>query len=279
MQLNSTYSNPNNYNHANTSLPVPFGLSIGTTSNLTSISSGWSYVNNGVIATNFGTPGEDYTLPSTWAVQLSAQNAVANLVNAQIANNSSNFGNSGESASTFLSKLISEWMAGFKLNVNSNDFNNWYVSWEEVNGYNVLVLSAYSTISIEVDYYDTKVSGGSLMSYEIPEGSYFSWTLPYNFKNLTFTDSNVTLGQISYDDYFDSSTGKANASWTTPLGLSIGSSKQNPTSISNNKNFTTSYSGDSSSNGVIGIGYGGNNTSPSLSFSTILDWETNNKSS
>ena len=176
MQLNSTYSNPYANNRANLSLPVPFGLSIGTTSNPTSISSGWTNEYNGVIATNFGTPGEEYILSSTWAVQLSAQNAVANLINAQIANNSSNFGNSGESASTFLSKLISEWMAGFKLNVNSSDLNNWYVSWQEVNGYNVLVLSAYSTINIEVDIMMFQNSG-SLISYEIPAGSYFSWIL------------------------------------------------------------------------------------------------------
>ncbi|MBO6041967.1 hypothetical protein J6P52_02160 [bacterium] len=45
---------------------------------------------------------------------------------------------------------------------------------------------------------------------------------------------------------------------------------QESTSISNNSYFTTVYSGDSSSNGVIGIGYGGNNTSPSLSFNTLL---------
>ncbi|MBQ5492756.1 MAG: hypothetical protein IIT78_02630, partial [Mycoplasmataceae bacterium] len=74
------------------------GLSIGTTSNSASISSDWVNEYNSVIATNFKTLGEEYTLPSTWAVQLSEQ----------IANNSSNFGNSGESVSTFLSNWISE---------------------------------------------------------------------------------------------------------------------------------------------------------------------------
>ncbi|MBQ5492685.1 MAG: hypothetical protein IIT78_02260, partial [Mycoplasmataceae bacterium] len=67
LSLNNTYSNAVN----NESLYDPFGLSIGKTSNLTSISSKWTYNYHGVIATNFGTNGEDYVLPSKWTVAYS----------------------------------------------------------------------------------------------------------------------------------------------------------------------------------------------------------------
>ncbi|MBO6094541.1 hypothetical protein J6P11_00665 [bacterium] len=44
---------------------------------------------------------------------------------------------------------------------------------------------------------------------------------------------------------------------------------QESTSISSNSDFTTLYSGDSSSNGVIGIGY--NQNASNLSINTIFN--------
>ena len=77
LTLNTTYSNWTN----NESLYVPFGLSIGTSSDLTSISQNWQYEYHGVIATNFGTNGEDYILPSTWNMSFNENAAVANALN------------------------------------------------------------------------------------------------------------------------------------------------------------------------------------------------------
>lgn len=273
LTLNSTYSNaPSNEN-----LPVPFGLSIGNSSDLTSISKNWQYNYNGVIATNFGTNGEDYTLPSTWNMAFNENAAVINSLNYEINNNVSNFANTNESASTFLTNLISEWMAGFKLNnITASDFNNWHVAWDlnSINGYDVLEITSYSNINITPQYWNQQLNNGKgageSMDYTIPAGSYFTWTLPYNLKSLSINNQNISLSQISYNDYFNSNAGKAN--WNTPLGLSIGSSMQESTSVSSNKYFTTLYSGDSSSNGVIGIGYEGNNTSPSLIINTIFNW-------
>ena len=53
-------------------LPIPFGLAIGTASNLTSVSSTWgsSIVNqyDGYICTNFGTGQNAFSLPTPWVV-------------------------------------------------------------------------------------------------------------------------------------------------------------------------------------------------------------------
>ncbi|MBQ5543756.1 MAG: hypothetical protein IIT97_02340, partial [Mycoplasmataceae bacterium] len=271
LTLNSTYSNA----ASNESLPVPFGLSIGNASDLTSISKSWQYNYNGVIATNFRTNGEDYILPSTWNMAFNENAAVVNLLNYEINNNVSNFANTNESTSTFLTNLISEWMAGFKLNnITATDFNNWHVAWDlnSINGYDVLEITSYSKIGITPQYWNQQANNASgagySMDYTIPAGSYFTWTLPYYLKGLNINNQNISLGQISYADYFNSNLGKAN--WNTPLGLSIGSSIQEPTSISNNSYFTTHYSGDSSSNGVIGIGY--NENTAKLSISTIFNW-------
>ena len=271
LTLNSTYSNAVN----NESLPVPFGLSIGNSSDLTAVSKNWQYNYNGVIATNFGTNGEDYILPSTWNMAFNENAAVANALNYEINNNVSNFANTNESASTFLTNLISEWMAGFKLNnITASDFNNWHVAWDlnAINGYDVLEITSYSNINITPQYWNQQanngIGAGESMNYTIPARSYFTWTLPYYLKGLSINNQNISLGQIPYTDYFNSIAGKA--SWTTPLGLSIGSSVQESTSISNNSDFTTLYSGDSSSNGVIGIGY--NENASNLSINTIFNW-------
>ena len=271
LTLNTTYSNWTN----NENLPVPFGLSIGNLSDLTAVSKNWQYNYNGVIATNYGTNGEDYILPSTWNMAFNENAAVCNSLNYEINNNVSNFANTNESASTFLTNLISEWMAGFKLNnKTASDFNNWHVAWDlnAINGYYVLEITSYSKINIIPQYWNQQanngIGAGESMDYTIPAGSYFTWTLPYYEKALSINNQNISLGQIPYTDYFNSSAGKAN--WNTPLGLSIGNSIQETTSISNNSYFTTAYSGDSSSNGVIGIGY--NENAANLSINTIFDW-------
>ncbi|MBQ5492760.1 MAG: hypothetical protein IIT78_02650, partial [Mycoplasmataceae bacterium] len=174
-----------------------------------------------------------------------------------------------------LTNLISEWMAGFKLNnITATDFNNWHVAWDlnSINGYDVLEITSYSNVDITPQYWDQQanngIGAGESMNYTIPAGSYFTWTLPYYLKGLSINNQNISLGQIPYTDYFNSLAGKA--SWNTPLGLSIGSSMQESTSISNNSDFTTTYSGDSSSNGVIGIGY--NENALNLSINTIFNW-------
>ncbi|MBQ5543458.1 MAG: hypothetical protein IIT97_00790, partial [Mycoplasmataceae bacterium] len=74
LTLNTNYGNAS----SNESLYDPFGLSIGKTSNLTSISSQWQYNYHGVICTNFGTNGEDYVLPSKWTVAYSQSSNTLN---------------------------------------------------------------------------------------------------------------------------------------------------------------------------------------------------------
>ena len=285
LQVDSTYTNWYYGNNANYNLAVPFGLSIGNSSNLTAISSTFANNIGGVIASNYGSYIDNYTLPSTWTFLFGTQNYVANTFDAQIQNNVSNFGNTNENTSAFLNNLINEWMVGFKLNANASDFTNWHVSWDPtmINGYKFLQLSAYSTTNIQPQYWDQALyggyGGGVNMNYTIPANSYFTWTLPYYWNSINSTSNKISLSQIASNDYYNWYTGYS--LWKTPLGLEIGSSIKNPNSISSNSWFTNKYlnysPSDTSENGVIGIGYGEYNTTPNLSFSTTWNNNTNNQ--
>ena len=271
MSVNSTYSNSYNNNQANLSLPVPFGLSIGSSSNPTSISSTWSGNFNGVIATNFGTYIDKYTLPTTWSVSLSNSAKFANAFNDAIINNASNFANTNESAATFMNNMMNEWMVGYKFNnLSINDFNNWHVQWsnETVNGYKLLQISAYSNTNIVPSYWDNQTNSGKLMQYMIPAKSYFVWTLPYYEQGVNSNNNLVSANAISYSDYFDGDAGLPTSTWkNNPLGLTIGS-LNDPTAISNSYIFKTYYTNytDTTYNGTIAIGY--NENTPNLSFNT-----------
>ena len=257
LNVNTKYSVATN----NESLTVPFGLSLGTTSTLTSISKNWTGNISGVLASEYGSSNDAYSLPTIWTIAYNEDAAFANLFASDIVNNVANFGGSGSSGQTFVSTLISEWMAGFQLtNISYSNFNNWYVSWSPnaINGYTVLQLSAYNSVAITPTYwYNPHNSGETMTGYSIPVGSYFTWTLPYYEGGLNLTSTTISNSGISYSDYFNSSSGLPASNWQNPpLGLSIGTSSSDPTSITSSTTFKSQYSGDSSYDGVIGIGYG-----------------------
>ena len=192
-----------------------------------------------------------------------------------IANNVSNFGGSGQSGEDFVTNILNEWMAGWKLNnATYSDFSNWNASWypTKIQGYTVLALSAYSNTPLTPQYWDQSINnghgGGETMNYTIPTGTYFTWTLPYYQGGISTGSNNSTITNtpITYSTYFDANTGAPNPNWTTPLGLALGS-LSNPTAISGGSEFTN-YHGDTSHNGFIGIGYQSNTTNftPTLTF-------------
>ena len=269
MALNSTYSNAT----SNEDLPVPFGLSVGTSTDPTSISKTWSYTSktSGVLANNYGTNGESFTLPSPWVVPYNQNDAFVNLFASQLNSNATNFGNTGSSASTFITNLITGNEAGFKLPTASySDFSNWYVTWNStaIQGYYFLTVSAFNNTAITMDYWDNPSDDWASLE-SIPTGSYFTWTFPYYKSIISFDSSNGTLSNagMPQSDYFDSNTGAPNSNWTTPLGLSIGS----PTSqysITSGTLYTTGSlvkaGDDTTHNGVIGWNYG--STTSSLTF-------------
>ena len=285
LTLNETYANASN----NEDLYVPFGLSLGSSvSDLTSISSGWNYNYHGVIATNFGTSGEDYILPSTWTVPYNNNAAFVNLFASFINNNVSNFGGiNSQTGQEFITNIIDEWMSGFDFsNISYNSFHNWYVSWSpsKIQNYTVLQISAYNDEALTPMYWDQSLNGGNgegvlMTNYSIPANSYFTWTLPYAQSTLNMNLSGTVLSNdsISFSDYFNVTNGVPNSSWTTPLGLSIGTSPLAPNTITNSTTFTSSYKSysDTTFNGVIGIGY--NTKTPNLSF-TIPPLASNSNS-
>ena len=270
MALNSTYSNAT----SNEDLPVPFGLSVGTSTAPTSISKTWSYTSktSGVLANNYGTNGESFTLPSPWVVPYNQDDAFVNLFASQLNSNATNFGNTGSSASTFITNLITGNEAGFKLPTASySDFSNWYVTWNStaIQGYYFLTVSAFNNTAITMDYWDNPAGKWATLS-TIPTGSYFTWTFPYYKSIISFDSSNGTLSNagMPQSDYFDSNTGAPNSNWTTPLGLSIGS-PTSPDSITSGTLYTTGSlvkaGDDTTHSGVIGWNYG--STTTSLTFS------------
>ena len=287
LQVDSTFTNWYSGSDANYNLAVPFGLSIGNSSNPTAISSTWSGNVGGVIASNYGSYSVSYNLPSNWTFAFSTQNDVANVFDAQINENTSNLGNSNESSTTFLNNIVRKWMVGFNLQANAQDFTSWHVGWSQnlINGYKVLELSAYSNVGIQPLYWNQNANygagAGEKMNYTIPAGSYFTWTLPYYWNGINSAGATISLNQILGSDYVNADDGLS--LWNTPLGLSIGSSSNNPTSISSNTWFTHAYSNDSSSttskNGVIAIGYGTNcnDSTPNLSFNTTWNNSSSNQ--
>ncbi|MBQ5543481.1 MAG: hypothetical protein IIT97_00910, partial [Mycoplasmataceae bacterium] len=176
----------------------------------------------------------------------------------------------------FITNIIDEWMSGFDFsNISYNSFHNWYVSWSpsKIQNYTVLQISAYNDEALTPMYWDQSLNGGNgegvlMTNYSIPANSYFTWTLPYAQSAVTMNLSGTILSNdsISFSDYFNVDSGVPSSSWTTPLGLSIGSSPLAPNSITNSTTFTSSYKSysDSTFNGVIGIGY--NTKTPNLSF-------------
>ena len=214
---------------------------------------------------------------SSSATSTASQNnqAFLDAFSSGIANNVSNFGGSGQSGEDFVTNILNEWMAGWKLNnATYSDFSNWNASWypTKIQGYTVLALSAYSNTPLTPQYWDQSINnghgGGETTNYTIPTGTYFTWTLPYYQGGISTGSNNSTITNtpITYSTYFDANTGAPNPNWTTPLGLALGS-LSNPTAISGGSEFTN-YHGDTSHNGFIGIGYQSNTTNftPTLTF-------------
>ena len=215
------------------------------------------------------------TSSSTTSTASQNNQAFLDAFSSGIANNVSNFGGSGQSGEDFVTNILNEWMAGWKLNnATYSDFSNWNASWypTKIQGYTVLALSAYSNTPLTPQYWDQSINnghgGGETMNYTIPTGTYFTWTLPYYQGGISTGSNNSTITNtpITYSTYFDANTGAPNPNWTTPLGLALGS-LSNPTAISGGSEFTN-YHGDTSHNGFIGIGYQSNTTNftPTLTF-------------
>ena len=273
MPINQTALNDQNTTDGNygtgTALTIPFGLTIGTTSDPTSVSSTWNSnivtQYSGHIATNFGTGHDLFALPSPWVFAYNKDQAFAYLFASQLSSNAANFGGTDESASNFFTSMINGNQAGFAIpGATYSDFSNWYVSYTTIQSYDFLTISAYSNSAITMDYWDNGANKWANLQ-TIPSGSYFTWTLPYNKANLTYDVSAATLSNpgVSQATYFDPNDGAPLSSWTTPLGLTIGT-LSDPTSITSGSDYTTASevkaSGDTTHNGVIGWNYGSTTT-------------------
>lgn len=93
----------------------------------------------------------------------------------------------------------------------------------------------------------------------IAKGSVFTWTLPYELSQLTFSNGNIQLPILNNSLWINDNMNSSNYGLpclATPFGLSIGT-KSNPTAISGDSTFDGIQDGYSETmNGVIAGQYG-----------------------
>lgn len=257
MALNSNYGNTNNEN-----LPVPFGLSVGTSSDPTSISKTWSYTSNtkGVLANNYGTSGESFTLPNPWVVPYTAsqavQYAIANWAQASTSNIYNN--QSGTSFTDF----VQQNTQGVKI-LNSGDaFDDFQVSFTEMPSSDAsalgkyadakwLTITAINTQTINLTTWQGS-SWGTDTVVSVSPGSLFTWTLPYTENSIIYANGVIQMPINTTALYEQNNTdgnstanpsGATSDTLTIPFGLSIGTAS-NPTSVSSTwSSHATLYDG------------------------------------
>ena len=245
MALNSNYGNTNNEN-----LPVPFGLSVGTSADPTSISKTWSYTKNsdGVLVNNYGTNGESFTLPSPWVVPYTASQAVQYaIVNWAQASTSNIYNNQ---SGTSFTDFVQQNTQGVKI-LNSGDaFDDFQVSFNEMPSSDASALGSYadakwltitaiSTQTIHLTTWQGSSWGTNTVVSVLP-GYVFTWTLPYTESTITYADGVIQMPintTALYEQNNTDGNSTANPSVATsdtltiPFGLSIGTAS-NPTSVS-----------------------------------------------
>ena len=185
MALNSTYSNAS----SNESLLVPFGLSVGTSTDPTSISKTWSFTSNydGVLANNYGSNGESFILPGTWVVPYSQDETAINLFANQLSTRTFMFTSITLKTNNFITNLMkNNEVSLMNINARYRDFRNWDWWWNLPAMYQhyFLNIRAFNHHEFTTLHGANKPNTKQISSVFIPISSYYPSTFSY-LKSLT----------------------------------------------------------------------------------------------